>query len=74
MKNGILKFYDKVIIAIIAVTFTLIGCCTKKAYSEKNKTNKKETVKETTDSIPTVRKIKPGEVIAMYGVRHDQLK
>ena len=74
MKKGILKFYDKLIVAGLMGLFALVGCCTKKTAADKTATDKKETVNNPTDSVPKVKKIKPGEVIAMYGVRPDKLK
>jgi len=74
MKKGILKFHDKIIIAVLMGLSVLSGCCTKKISCEKTQADKKETVKNQTDSIPAPKKIMPGEVIAMYGVRPNQIK
>jgi flagellar biosynthesis component FlhA len=78
MKKGFLKIYDKVLIAGITAVFAFGGCSTKKNVS-KNQTDKKEQSKEQsdenkTDSIDKVKKFEPGQVIAMYGIRQDQLK
>jgi len=74
MKKGILKFHDRIIIATLMGLCVLSGCCTKKISSEKTQADKKETVKNQADSIPAPKKIMPGEVIAMYGVRPNQIK
>jgi len=73
MKKGFLKFHDKIIIAGLMGLCVLSGCCTRKISGEKTQADKKETVKNQADSIPAPRKIIPGEVIAMYGVRPNNI-
>lgn len=76
MKRAYLKFYAKVVAALLSAFVAFTACCTKKSVDkvENIAENNDTTVKK--DTVPTFRKGKfpGGEVIAMYGVRPEQLE
>ncbi len=76
MKRTYLKLYGKLVAALLSVFVAFTGCCTKKSVDKSDEVveNKDTTIKK--DSVSTFRKGKfpGGEVIAMYGVRRDQLE
>ena len=65
MNKEILKFYDKMILALLVGLFALSGCSIKK-YVVKKQSRKQKTVKNATDSISS--KIKTNADFAIYGV------
>ncbi|NLI71413.1 MAG: hypothetical protein GX361_01610 [Bacteroidales bacterium] len=76
MKRTYLKFYGKIIGALLSVLVAFSSCCTKKPVEKaENATEKKDTTAKK-DTIPTYRKgrFPGGEVIAMYGVRPDRIE
>ena len=74
MKKKCLKIYDKLIISIIISIFALAGCGTKKKVTDNDRKSKTETKQNKTDSIQKANEINKEPVIALYGVRPNQLK
>ncbi|MGC3977032.1 MAG: hypothetical protein QM751_01615 [Paludibacteraceae bacterium] len=74
MKKGIIKMYDKLIIAGLMSIIALVGCGTKKKISENTEKNQNKEQVNQTDSINKPQKNDSEQVIAMYGVRPIKLK
>lgn len=75
MKRVYLKFYAKIVAALLTAFVAFSACCTKKSVEKSEKiagsndtTAKKDTVTSKINKFPG------GGVIAMYGVRPDELK
>lgn len=75
MKRVCLKFYGKVIAALLSALVAFTACCTKKSVEKTEKVAENKDTTSNKITVPTYKKGKfPGnEVIAMYGVRPEKL-
>lgn len=75
MKRAYLKFYAKVLATLLSAFVAFTACCTKKSVEKSENIAESNDTTLKNDSVPTFKKgkFKGGEVIAMYGVRPDQL-
>lgn len=76
MKRTYLKFYGKMIGALLSALVAFSSCCTQKPVEKAENTTEKKDTTAKKDTIPTYRNGRfPGnEVIAMYGVRSDRFE
>ena len=75
MKRAYLKFYAKVVATLLSAFVAFTACCTKKSVEKSEKVAESNDTTQKGDTVSTFKKgkFKGGEVIAMYGVRPDQL-
>ena len=75
MKNIALKTYGKIVAVLLSAFIGFTACCTKKSVEKSEEIVDSKDTSAKKDSVPTFKKgkFKGGEVIAMYGVRPDQL-
>lgn len=76
MKNIALKTYGKIVAVLLSAFIGFTACCTKKSVEKSEEIVDSKDTSAKKDTVPTFKKGKfpGGEVIAMYGVRPDQLK
>lgn len=76
MKNIALKTYGKIVAVLLSAFIGFTACCTKKSVEKSEEIVDSKDTSAKKDTVPTFKKgkFKGGEVIAMYGVRSDQLK
>ncbi len=76
MKNIALKTYGKIVAVLLSAFIGFTACCTKKSVEKSEEIVDSKDTSAKKDTVPTFKKGKfpGGEVIAMYGVRSDQLK
>lgn len=75
MKNIALKTYGKIVAVLLSAFIGFTACCTKKSVEKSEEIVDSKDTSAKKDTVPTFKKgkFKGGEVIAMYGVRPDQL-
>lgn len=75
MKKIALKTYGKIVAVLLSAFIGFTACCTKKSVEKSEEIVDSKDTSAKKDTVPTFKKgkFKGGEVIAMYGVRPDQL-